>query len=172
MPQPLVFFDITVNEKYAGRITMRLHADVVPSTAENFRALCTGEKGVGRSGKPLTYKGSKFHRVIPKFMAQGGDFTTGNGTGGESIWGGAFRDENFRLMHRGPGTLSMANSGPHTNMSQFFLCFVKAEWLDGKHTVFGQVESGFDVMGTIEACGTADGKPIKNMVISDCGQLQ
>jgi len=171
MANPKVFFDISVGGQAAGRITMELRADVVPKTAENFRALCTGEKGIGKSGKPLHYKGSAFHRVITQFMCQGGDFTAGNGTGGESIYGAKFADENFQLRHEGPGTLSMANAGPNTNGSQFFLCTVKTEWLDGKHCVFGKVVDGMDVVKTVEAVGSQSGKTSKPVIIADCGQL-
>ena len=171
-PLPLVYFDVTINGKSAGRITMRLAADVVPKTAENFRCLCTGERGMGAAGKPLHFKDSQFHRVIPNFMAQGGDFTVGNGTGGESIYGYKFQDENFRLKHKGAGVLSMANSGPNTNSSQFFLCTATTEWLDQKHVVFGHVEDGMSVVKAIDACGTADGKPMHRIVIADCGQIE
>ncbi|XP_068322498.1 peptidyl-prolyl cis-trans isomerase-like [Pyrus communis] len=171
MVNPKVFFDMTIGGRPAGRIVMELFADTTPRTAENFRALCTGEKGTGRSGKPLHYKGSAFHRVIPGFMCQGGDFTAGNGTGGESIYGAKFADENFQKKHTGPGILSMANAGPGTNGSQFFICTAKTEWLDGKHVVFGQVIEGLDVVKNIEKVGSGQGRTSKPVVVADCGQL-
>merc|ERR1719335_1273817 len=144
---------------------MELFADSVPKTAENFRALCTGEKGKGRSGKALHFKGSTFHRVIPGFMAQGGDFTMGDGRGGESIYGEKFADENFELKHTKPGLLSMANAGPNTNGSQFFITTVVTDWLDGKHVVFGEVVEGMDVVMDVEAVGSRNGATSKKVVI-------
>ncbi|KAK6164601.1 hypothetical protein DH2020_001465 [Rehmannia glutinosa] len=156
---PLVFLDVSIDGDTAERIVIELFADAVPKTAENFRALCTGEKGVGVStGKPLHYKGSTFHRIIKGFMAQGGDFSKGNGTGGESIYGGKFPDENFKLEHSGPGLLSMANGGPNTNGSQ-------------KHVVFGKVVKGMDLVKKMEQLGTADGKPSGLVKIVDCGEM-
>lgn len=169
---PVVFFDIKIGGASKGRIEIELRADVVPLTAENFRCLCTGEKGVGRSGKILHFKGSAFHRVIPKFMCQGGDFTRGNGKGGESIYGSQFADENFTLKHTGPGTLSMANAGKNTNGSQFFLCTSETPWLDKKHVVFGKVLSGLDVVAAIEQVGSESGRTRVPVIISDSGQLR
>lgn len=171
MSLPVVFFDITIGGQSAGRIEMTLRDDVVPRTAENFRCLCTGEKGVGKSGKPLHFKGSSFHRVITDFMCQGGDFTRGNGTGGESIYGEKFADENFQLKHTEPGVLSMANAGANTNGSQFFLCTVVTSWLDGKHVVFGKVTKGMEVVKAVEAVGSSSGKTSSPVIIADCGQL-
>ncbi|GAB4839135.1 Peptidyl-prolyl cis-trans isomerase [Ancistrocladus abbreviatus] len=169
MSNPRVFFDMTIGGQPVGRIVMELFADTTPLTAENFRALCTGEKGVGRSGKPLHYKGSTFHRVIPGFMCQGGDFTAGNGTGGESIYGAKFADENFVRKHTGAGVLSMANAGANTNGSQFFICTERTGWLDGRHVVFGQVLEGMDVVKTIEGVGSQTGRTLRPVAIADCG---
>lgn len=172
---PQVFFDISIGGAPTGRIVFELYADTVPRTAENFRALCTGEKGNGRSGKPLHYKGSKFHRVIRGFMCQGGDFTRDNGTGGESIYGEKFADESFSGkagVHGKKGLLSMANAGPDTNGSQFFITTVPTPHLNNRHVVFGEIVKGYEVVEAIEsgATGPRD-RPVKDVVIADCGQL-
>lgn len=172
---PKTFFDIEIDGEEAGRIVMELHKHSVPKTAENFRALCTGEKGNGKLGKPLHYRGCSFHRVIPGFMCQGGDFTNGDGTGGESIYGSKFNDESFEGdagKHTGAGCLSMANSGKHTNGSQFFICTGETPHLDGKHVVFGQVVDGMEVVKKIEAVGSAGGETSKTVFIKDCGELE
>ena len=163
---PRVFFDISIGGKTAGRVIFELYANVVPNTAENFRALCTGEKG-----NNLHYKGSIFHRIIPEFMIQGGDFTKFNGTGGKSIYGEKFADENFKIKHTKEGLLSMANAGKNTNGSQFFVTTVPCPWLDGKHVVFGEVLEGYEIIKNIEAKGDRDGKPLAKVKIEDCGEL-
>lgn len=167
-----VYFDIEIDGKPSGRITFGLFGSTVPKTAENFRALCTGEKGLGKSGKPLHFAGSKFHRIIPEFMLQGGDFTMGNGMGGESIYGEKFADENFKVKHTKPGLLSMANAGPNTQGSQFFVTTVKTPWLDGKHVVFGKVLEGMDLVKKIEGVGSPSGTPSKTVVIAASGEIK
>ncbi|GGU26688.1 peptidyl-prolyl cis-trans isomerase [Streptomyces violascens] len=159
-----VFFDITIDGKDAGRIVFRLFDDVVPETARNFRELATGQNGYG-------YEGSAFHRVIPEFMLQGGDFTHGNGTGGKSIYGAKFKDENFVLKHDRPFLLSMANAGPNSNGSQFFVTTVVTPWLDGKHVVFGEVVEGEDLVKQIESLGSRSGALSAKVVISKSGTV-
>ena len=170
--RPKTFFDIKIDDNNIGRIVFELFTDWVPKTSENFRALCTGEKGEGKSKKPLHYKGSKFHRIIPQFMIQGGDFTRGNGTGGESIYGERFEDESFEIPHQIPGLISMANAGPNTNGSQFFITTVPCPWLDGHHVVFGRVIEGIDVVKEIEKQGSPNGVPKAICEIYNCGEIQ
>ncbi|MGW7253614.1 peptidylprolyl isomerase [Streptomyces sp. NPDC054834] len=159
-----VYFDITINDAPAGRIVFRLFDDVVPKTARNFRELATGQHGFG-------YAGSSFHRIIPQFMLQGGDFTRGNGTGGRSIYGEKFQDENFTLKHDRPYLLSMANAGPHSNGSQFFITTVVTDWLDGKHVVFGEVVEGQDLVDQIESLGSGSGSPKGKVTIAASGTV-
>ena len=171
LDRPRVFFDIDIDGEPAGRIVMSLFVETAPKTAENFRCLCTGERGSSPTGALLHFKRSSFHRIIPGFMCQGGDLTAGDGTGGESIYGRTFEDENFRLRHDEPFLLSMANAGPNTNGSQFFITTVATPWLDGKHVVFGQVTEGFTVVKAMESAGCATGKPSRRVTIVECGEL-
>jgi peptidylprolyl isomerase len=172
MSNPKVFFDITIGGNAEGRIVMELRQDIVPNTAENFRCLCTGEKGIGKSGKPLHFKGSQFHSVIQGSILKGGDFINGNGTGGESIYGRYFADENFTLRHDRPGILSMANTGTNTNGSLFNITTAVNTSLDGKNVVFGLVTKGMDVVKKIEKVRMVNSKLQNPVVISECGELK
>ncbi|EGD78579.1 peptidyl-prolyl cis-trans isomerase [Salpingoeca rosetta] len=168
-----VFMDIAIGNKPAGRLVMKLFSKDVPKTAENFRALCTGERGVGKSGVPLHFKNSTFHRIIPGFMCQGGDFTHGTGIGGESIYGARFPDENFKFKHDKPGLLSMANAGPNTNGSQFFITTVPTPHLDGRHVVFGELVEGVNTLRSMESVGSMPhGETQAPVVITDCGEIE
>ncbi|CAF3942027.1 unnamed protein product [Rotaria sordida] len=162
---PRVYFDIEINGSRAGRLIITLFADIVPLTAENFRCLCTHEKGFG-------YRHTNFHRIIKQFMTQGGDMTKGNGTGGKSIYGRTFKDENFNIKHTHAGQLSMANSVSNSNGSHFFITFVKCDWLDDKHVVFGEVIEGFEVLKKIEDAGTKSGTTTKTVTIADCNEFK
>ncbi|KAL8556419.1 hypothetical protein ACS0TY_004023 [Phlomoides rotata] len=167
-----VYLDVDIDKQRIGRITIGLYGEVVPKTVENFRALCTGEFGKAKNGKVLHYKGTPFHRIIPGFMIQGGDIVSGDGRGNQSIYGGVFRDENFKLKQSHPGTVSMVNSGPDSNGSQFFITTVKAYWLDGEHVVLGKVMDGMDTVYAIEGgAGTYSGKPRKKVIIADSGEI-
>ncbi|CAH8306818.1 unnamed protein product [Eruca vesicaria subsp. sativa] len=167
-----VFLDIDIEGQRLGRIIIGLYGTLVPKTVENFRALCTGEKGKASSGKPLHYKGKQFHRIVSGFVIQGGDIIHGDGKGSESIYGGTFPDENFKVKHSHAGVVAMANTGPDSNGSQFFITTVKATWLEGEHVVFGKVIQGMDYVFAIEGgAGTYSGKPRKKVVIADSGEI-
>lgn len=172
-PNPRCFMDLSIGGEIEGRIVVELYKDVVPKTAENFRALCTGEKGIGpNTGVPLHFKGSCFHRIIRSFMIQGGDISARNGTGGESIYGSKFEDENFELKHERKGMLSMANTGPDTNGSQFFITTTRTSHLDGKHVVFGKVIKGMGVVRSIEHVTSGENdSPTLDVIVEDCGEI-
>lgn len=168
---PKVFLDISIDNNKIGRIVIELYADKVPRTCDNFRVLCTGEKGVGRSGSKLHFKGCKFHKIIPNFIIQSGDFITNDGSSNESIYGKAFEDENFSISHNEPGIVSMANSGRNTNGGQFFITLTPATWLDHKNVAFGKVIEGMNIVQQIGETGTKSGTPTKTVEISDCGEM-
>merc|ERR1711907_446352 len=166
-----VYFDVSIGDEAPERIKLGLFGDVVPKTWANFYYLCKGGK-TNSKGKELKFEGSGFHRIIPNFMIQGGDFTMHNGRGGESIYGAKFKDENFQIRHTKPGQLSMANAGPNTNGSQFFITFVPCPWLDGKHTVFGEVDEGVELLDLLERCGSQSGRPRAEVKIEKSGELE
>uniref|UniRef100_A0A7N0U7R9 Peptidyl-prolyl cis-trans isomerase n=1 Tax=Kalanchoe fedtschenkoi TaxID=63787 RepID=A0A7N0U7R9_KALFE len=166
-----VFLDVDIDGQRLGRIVIGLYGKVVPLTVENFRALCT-EKGIGVKGKRLHYKGTPFHRIVSGFVVQGGDVVNGDGTGSDCIYGDTFRDENFRIKHSHAGVVSMVNSGPNSNNSQFFITTIKTWWLDGEHVAFGKVIQGMDTVYAIEGgAGTYSGKPRKKVIIADSGEI-
>ena len=165
-----VVFEISVEGEVKGEITIGLFGNTVPKTTNNFRALCTGENGVGTSGKKLHFVGSGFHRIIPSFMIQGGDFTNHDGTGGESIYGRRFDDENFKIDHD-VGALSMANAGPNSNGSQFFITTAPTPWLNGRHTVFGKIVDNMELVKQIESYGSSSGTPAKKVKVSNCFEV-
>lgn len=167
-----VYFDVDIDGQRAGRIVIGLYGQVVPKTVENFRSLCTGEKGRSNHGQVLHFKGTPFHRIVSGFVIQGGDITYGDGRGGDSIYGGTFPDENFIVKHSHAGVVSMVNTGPDSNGSQFFITCVKASWLDGEHVAFGKVLQGMDTVYAIEGgAGTYNGKPRKKAIIADSGEI-
>jgi len=173
--RPKVFMDIKIEGQPKGRLVIELYSDKVPKTAENFRRLCIGDAGLAKSLRvPLHYKGTPFHRIVPGFMCQGGDITRRNGMGGESIYGPQFEDENFKVPHNKVGTVSMANRGPNTNGSQFFITTKVCNQLNGGYVAFGQLIEGFDLLEEMEACGTKtdQGTPTKKIIISNCGELK
>ncbi|KAI8027393.1 Peptidyl-prolyl cis-trans isomerase CYP40 [Camellia lanceoleosa] len=173
MARTRCYLDISIGGELEGRIVVELFNDVVPKTSENFRALCSGEKGIGLiTGVPLHYKGVRFHRVIKSFMVQGGDISAGDGTGGESIYGEKFEDENFELKHERKGMLSMANTGPNTNGSQFFITTTRTSHLDGKHVVFGKVVKGMGVVRSMDHVTTGENDwPTVDIIVADCGEI-
>lgn len=170
---PRVWFDVSVNHRQVGRVECELFKQICPKTVENFRCLCTGEKGIGKLGRPLHYKECPIHRIMPGLICQGGDFVNGNGSGGESIYGTAFADEFERgvVLHSKPMLLSMANTGPDTNGSQFFITNAKMHHLDEKHVVFGQVVDGEDVISCLHRFGKPDGSTIATVLITNCGEV-
>ena len=168
---PRVFMDISVDGSLIGKLIIELYADKVPRTAENFRMLCTGEKGVGRSGAKLHYKDNKFHKIIPGFLCQAGDFIANDGSQNESVYGPKFEDENFSIAHDSRGIVSMANNGRNSNGGQFFITLRAAPWLNGKNVAFGKVVEGLDLLDKMEKAGTSSGCIRKVVRIINCGEI-